>query len=51
MMITGYFYMHTNANTNEDAYRSREIGLNIDNITSLVVRDKNGDDLTAMKIY
>ena len=56
MMFTGYFYMPTMANTNEGAladllHRAREIGLNIDNISSIIVRDKDGEDITQMQQF
>ena len=54
MMIAGWFYMPTIAETNEGAmrdfrHRCREIGLNYDNAQDIIVRDQDGNDLTKME--
>ena len=56
MMVTGWFYLPTMATTNEEAYadfvhRCREIGMNCDNIQSIIVRDKEGEDITQRKEF
>lgn len=56
MMITGYFYLPTTATTNDEAYadfihRCREIGMNADNIQSIIVRDEDGEDITQMRTF
>ena len=56
MKVMGYFYLPTIATTNEEAlvdftHRAREIGMNIDNITSIIVRDSNGDDITIEQTF
>lgn len=50
MLVTGYFYLKTDATTNEEALADfqkacKEVGIDPD-VTSIVVRDKDGEDLT-----
>lgn len=56
MMVTGWFYLLTTATTNEEAHndflhRAREIGMDIDNIESIIVRNSDGEDITQMKRF
>ena len=56
MMVTGWFYLKTDATTNEEAYEDfvrqcKIIGLNCDNINSIIVRDSDGADITQMHYY
>ena len=56
MIVTGWFHLPTTATTNEEAYadfvhRCREIGMNCDNIQSIIVRDKDGNDVTRKKEF
>lgn len=56
MMVTGWFYLPTTAKTNEEAYadfihRCREIGMNADNIQSIIVRNEDSEDITQMKQF
>lgn len=51
MLVTGYFYMKTCTTTNEDALAAflkacEGTGIEAGDITSIVVRDKDGEDLT-----
>lgn len=51
MMIKGWFYMNTDATDNAIAIqefrdRCRSVGINADNVTSVVIRDENGIDIT-----
>ena len=56
MMVVGLFYLDTMATTNEEAYkdfvhRCREIGMNCDNIQSIVIRNSEGENITQMRQY
>lgn len=56
MRVEGWFYLPTTATTNEEAYndfihRCREIGMNADNLQSIIVRDEEGNDITTMEKY
>ena len=51
MKIEGYFYMNTNTTDNAIAIqefqdRCKSVGINADNVTSVVIRDENGIDIT-----
>lgn len=56
MIVAGWFYLPTTATTNEEAYddflrRAKEIGMNIDNIESIIVRNSDGDNITQAKRF
>ena len=56
MVVTGWFYLPTTATTNEEVYkdfihRCREIGMNPDNIQSIIVRNSEGEDITEMRMF
>ncbi len=54
MMITGWFYLETECDNNADAVeefrrKCREVGINADNIDSVIIRNQCGEDITCME--
>jgi len=56
IIVSGWFYLKTETTDNETAVKEfrkacERVGINADNISSVVVRDEDGDDITVMETF